>query len=256
MLSGVVIETGMVAMLRALGALTAVRDWGIIIIVFAAVNMLIGNLMALRQKQVKRLLAYSSVAHMGYILFGIGIALSFGAANGAAGGFFHLFNHAMMKGLAFLGVGALLYALYIARGDHSPLMVDDLNGAAKKYPWVVLTLSIGLLGLGGLPPLAGFMSKWQILVAGAQTQNVWIIVLVGFMGLNSVLSLGYYAPLVNRMYRTKPSDIVLEGKPVSWLMTLPLILLAAGTVVLGFYPSLLNWLTHPAALALFQTFGR
>ncbi len=63
----------------------------------------------------------------------------------------------------------------------------------RKYPWVVLTLSIGLLALGGLPPLAGFMSKWQILVAGAQTQNVWMIVLVVFMGLNSVLSLGYYA---------------------------------------------------------------
>ncbi len=256
MLSGVVIETGLIAMLRSLGALSEVYNWGIILVIFAAVNMLVGNLMALRQKQVKRLLAYSSVAHMGYMLFGLGVALSFGQSNGAAGGFFHLFNHAMMKGLAFLGVGALLYALHLARGDHSPLMVEDLNGAARKYPWVVLTLSIGLLALGGLPPLAGFMSKWQILVAGAQTQNVWMIVLVVFMGLNSVLSLGYYAPLVNRMYRTQPSDIVMEGKPVSWLMTLPLILLAFGTVVLGFYPALLNWLTKPAALALFQTFGR
>ena len=255
MLSGIVIEAGLVAMLRSLGAAgLSGANWGIFIMVFAALNMLVGNLMALRQTQVKRLLAYSSVSHMGYILLGVGIAISSGIENGAVGGFFHLFNHMLMKGLAFLAVGALLYALHIARGDHNPLVLDDLNGASKRYPLTAFCLSVGLLALGGFPPLAGFMSKWQIFVAGAQTQNTLTIILVVFAAFNSVLSLGYYAPLVNRIYRKEPSAIVNEGKSLSFSMTLPLVLMTLAITVLGFYPNLMSWLTQPAGLALLNMF--
>ena len=83
--------------------------------------MLVGNLMALRQTQVKRLLAYSSLSHVGYMLLGFGAAAMFHTADAAAGGFFHLFTHAMMKGLAFLSAGVLLYSLHIANGSHAPL---------------------------------------------------------------------------------------------------------------------------------------
>ena len=105
------------------------------------------------------------------MLLGFGVAVGYGIANGAAGGFFHLFNHALMKGLAFLAAGALLYALHISRGSHDPLTVDDLNGAASRYPLAALALSVAVLALGGLPPLSGFMSKWQIFVAGFETQQ-------------------------------------------------------------------------------------
>ena len=88
----------------------------------------------------------------------------------------------MMKGLAFLAAGALLYALHIAAGDHGPLTIADLNGAAQRYPLAALALSLAVLGLGGLPPLAGFMSKWQIFVAGFETQNRWIDGLGGLRG--------------------------------------------------------------------------
>ena len=110
-----------------------------------------------------------------------------------------------MKGLAFLSAGTLLYALYITRDSHGPLLVEDLAGAASRYPLTALTFSLAVLGLGGLPPLAGFMSKWQIFVAGFQTHNIWLEALVIFGALNSVLSLAYYAPLVNAMYRLEPS---------------------------------------------------
>lgn len=256
MLSGVVIEAGMIAMLRALGSLPGGYSvWGVLLLGFGAVNMLVGNLMALRQKQLKRLLAYSSLSHVGYMLLGFGAAALYDTQIAAAGGFFHLFTHALMKGLAFLSAGVLLYALHIASGDHVPLTVDDLNGASRKYPLAALGLSVAVLALGGLPPLAGFMSKWQIFVGSATTQSLPLILLVVFAALNSVLSLGYYAPLVNRLYRRAPSATVLAGKPAPFLMGIPLVILLLAIVAFGVWPGLFQSITTPAAVDLVKMFG-
>ncbi|HZU86943.1 MAG TPA: proton-conducting transporter membrane subunit [Anaerolineaceae bacterium] len=256
MLSGIVIEAGLIAMLRALGGLTNVSHvWGAVLMGFGAINIVLGNLMALRQTQVKRLLAYSSIGHVGYMLAGFGIALAFGIPEGAQGGFFHLITHALMKGLAFLAAGALLYALYLSKHKHQPLTVADLDGASRRYPLVAFTFSVAVLSLGGLPPLAGFMSKWQIFVAGFQSQNILAILLILLAAFNSVLSLGYYAPLVNRMYRREQSEAVREGSHVSWLISLPLVLLTLAVIVLGFWPTLLDCLTAPAAHTLMAAFG-
>ena len=251
MLSGVVIETGLIALLRVLHPFSLApgqtEKWGMLLLGFAAVNMLVGNLMALRQTQVKRLLAYSSISHMGYILLGVGIAMTFGSLNGASGAFFHLINHAVMKGLAFLSAGALLYAIHLSRGNHSPLVLDDLNGAARRYPLAAFAFSIAVLGLGGLPPLSGFMSKWQIFVSGFEIGNPWLIGLVIFAALNSVLSLGYYAPLVNRLYRFEMATPVRRGGAISFWMTAPLVILVLLVIILGIYPALVNGLVLPAA---------
>ena len=256
MLSGVVIEAGLVAMLRALGALFSVSaSWPALLIGFGAVNMLAGNLMALQQKQVKRLLAFSSVAHVGYILLGLGISFYSGTSAGAQGSLFHLFNHGLMKGLAFLSAGALLYTLHIRAGDHDPLVTADLAGAARRYPLVALSLSIAVLALGGLPPLAGFMSKWQIFVAGFETGNIWIDAVVIFAALNSVFSLAYYAPLVNTMYRLHPSERVQKGRRLPLAMSLPLVVLALAVVAIGFWPGLMTWLTVPAGHAVLASLG-
>jgi proton-translocating NADH-quinone oxidoreductase chain N len=256
MLSGVVIEAGLVAMLRALASLGGVTlSWGVLLMGFGVLNMLVGNLMALRQQQVKRLLAFSSLTHVGYMLLGLGIGIYTGQLAGAQGGVFHLVNHGLMKGLAFLAAGALLYALHMAHGDHSPLTIADLHGAARRYPVAALALSIAVLGLGGLPPLAGFMSKWQIFVAGFVTGNVMVEGLIVFAGLMSVLSMAYYVPLVNAMYRQETSEAVRVGEPLPGLMLLPLVLLALAVVVIGMWPSLLEWLTAPAGAALLAAFG-
>ncbi|MBI5298620.1 MAG: NADH dehydrogenase [Chloroflexi bacterium] len=256
MLSGVVIEAGLVAMLRALSTLTGFAlSWGWLLLGFGALNMLYGNLLALQQVQVKRMLAFSSLSHIGYILMGLGIALVSGQAAGAQGASFHLFTHMLMKGLAFLAVGAAMYALFHEQGIHRPLVAHDLNGISTRYPWVALSLSIALLALGGLPPLAGFMSKWQIFVAGFQSGNGWLMGFVVFAALNSVLSLAYYAPLVNRMYRCVSATSVKKGSAaISWTLQLPLLLLALAVVVLGLFPSLMNWLTEPAGAALMSIF--
>jgi proton-translocating NADH-quinone oxidoreductase chain N len=259
MLSGVVIEAGLVALLRALLPLTnganASRPWGLLLMLCGAVNMLGGNLLALRQTQVKRLLAFSSLSQMGYMLLGVGMAIYARQADGARGGFFHLLTHGLTKGLAFLAAGTLFYALHIAAGQHAPLTIHDLSGAAQRYPVAALALSLGVLGLAGLPPLAGFASKWQILVAGFETQSVAVDVLVVFAALNSVLSLAYYVPLVNAVYRLQPSPAVKEGHPIPGLMQTPVVLLTAAVIVVGVWPNLLQWLARSAGEALMTTLG-
>ena len=255
MLSGVVIEAGLIAMLRALGTILHPVDWRVLLLGFGALNMLFGNLMALRQTVLKRLLAYSSLSHMGYILLGVGVSMFAGGEAAAQGAMFHLFTHMLMKGLAFLAAGALIYALYLQNGSHKALLVSDLAGTAQKYPLVALSLSIAVLSLGGLPPLAGFMSKWQIFVGGFGTHNGWIMALMVFMALNSVLSLGYYAPLVNWMYRRSPSEQVLAGKPLPLQIILPLVVLALAVVLFGLAPGLMDWLTVPAGKTLLGMFG-
>lgn len=257
MLSGIVIEAGLIAMLRTLGLLANVQNahWGEILLAFGCLNVLVGNLMALRQKEVKRLLAYSSVAQVGYMMIGFSISILSKVFVGAGGGFFHMLTHAMMKGLAFLAAGALLYTLHLAKGEHSPLVLDDLNGASKKYPLVAFLLSLALLGLGGIPPMAGFMSKWQILLGAAQISSGLMIAVIVFVGLNSVLSLAYYAPMINRMYRHEASEAVTSGKSVSWIMVLPMVLLAIGVIAFGIWPSLATFLTNNAAASFIYAFG-
>jgi formate hydrogenlyase subunit 3/multisubunit Na+/H+ antiporter MnhD subunit len=210
-------------------------------------------LMALRQTVVKRMLAYSSLSHIGYLLLGLGVAMYANGQVAAQGAMFHLFTHMLMKGLAFLCVGALIYGLYLQHGSHNPLLITDLAGAAQRYPLVALSLSVALLGLGGLPSLAGFVSKWQIFVGGFNTQNMWIMTLMIFMALNSVLSLGYYAPLVNLMYRKVPSQQVLAGEPLPFTMVLPLLLIALAVIILGLAPGLMDWLTVPAGQRLISS---
>ena len=269
MLSGVVIEAGLIAMLRVLAPLTGVSGqgypastWGVILIAAGAANMLVGNLMALRQVQVKRLLAFSSVSQVGYILFGLGIAVYAGQAAGAQGGMFHILNHGVMKGLAFLAIGALMYAISQARletndgsAGHSPLLITDLAGAAQRYPLAALALSLAVLGLAGLPPLAGFMSKWQIFVAGFELHNLFFGLLVIFAALNSVLSLAYYAPLVNSVYKKKMSSQMQTAGALSWTISLPLILLGLAVILFGFWPNIVQWLTSAAGNTLLHSFG-
>jgi len=252
MLSGIVIGTALVALLRVLAALgPAGSSWGAVLMGIATLNLLAGNLLALRQTQVKRLLAYSSISQMGYVALGLGIAVYAGAPAPASGALFHLAAHALMKGLAFLAAGALIY---VARPG-AALTIADLHGAARRYPLAGFALSVSMLGLGGLPPLAGFMSKWQIFAGAASTRLPVAVALVVFAAANSVLSLAYYAPLVNAVYRREESEVMRGGRPMPAVMTAVLLALAGGVIALGVWPGLVRWLTDPAGSALLRALG-
>jgi NADH:ubiquinone oxidoreductase subunit 2 (subunit N) len=190
------------------------------------------------------------------MLLGFGAAIHTGTLIGAQGAMFHVVNHGLMKSLAFMAAGCFLFILHATHGDHDTLVADDLYGAAGRYPFAALAFSLALLSLGGMPPLAGFMSKWQIFVACFESGNAWIGGLAVFGALNSVLSLGYYAPLINKMYRKAPSAVVEndpESLPLSMLVPLGLMVLAV--VAIGLYPVLLDWLSMPSGASLMAAFG-
>jgi proton-translocating NADH-quinone oxidoreductase chain N len=251
-LSGIVIETALLTMTRILSVVNiAFVSLGSILIASGMLNMIVGNLMALKQNNVKRMLAFSSISHMGYIIFGIGISEISGNPLGLQGSLFHILTHAMMKSLSFMIIGALMMGFEGIKGDaHSPLVKDDLNGLSRRNRGLALFFSIALLSLAGIPPLGGFMSKGVILYAGIETGNPWIIGCVIFAALNSVLSLGYYAPLINRMYRTHVPPSNKRFLAPNKSMVFVFLVLAIGLVVLGFLPGIAGDFSLPATFLL------
>ncbi len=244
--AGVVTQAGLIALLRTLAPLASFAN---LLLICGIVNMVVGNLLALRQRDLKRLLAYSSLPHVGFILFGIGVGLSTGTPDGIQSGLFHLLNHGLMKGLAFLAAGALLLVLHRQRGIDRPLRIDDLAGAARSAPLAALALTLALLSLAGVPPLAGFMSKWQILAAGIAAGSPLLVWLTVFAALNSLFSLAYYLPVVNALFRSPAAASAPTSLPLA--VRLPLVVLSIALILVGLFPNALVWLTHPASLALF-----
>jgi NADH-quinone oxidoreductase subunit N len=168
--------------------------------VLALLTMTVGNVSALTQKSMTRLLAYSSIAQAGYILIGfVPYSLAPGSAAatlGMTGTIFHVINHAVMKGAAFLCAALVLTQL--RRAD-----LGAYNGLAKRMPVTAFTMAVALLALAGVPPLSGFWSKLLLFLSVANGQFLWLA-LAGI--LNSAFSLGYYAWIIKRMYMDDPES--------------------------------------------------
>lgn len=249
LLSGIVTVSGLAALLRTLALLDGLAAWGAALIGFGTVNIVVGNLLALRQDEVKRIFAYSSVSHIGFMLLAVGIGLYTGQETGFHGGMLHLFIHGLMKALAFLAAGAVIYTRSRAG---SALRVSDLSGLAGREPLLTAALVTACLSLAGVPPLAGFMSKWLIFDAGLRAGNTTLLLLVAFAALNSVFSLAYYFPIINALFRPEPEP---PRRALPAAMYLPILILTGALIVLGIYPALLNGLVNPAARALITLFG-
>jgi len=162
--------------------------------VLALVTMTVGNISALTQKSMTRLLAYSSIAQAGYMLIGF-VAFSNAPGSSAAtigltGTVFHVINHAVMKGAAFLA--AALVLLQLKRAD-----LKAYDGLGKRMPITAFTLAVAFLGLAGVPPLSGFWSKLLLVLSVANGPYGWLALAAI---LNSAFSLGYYAWIIKRMY--------------------------------------------------------
>jgi proton-translocating NADH-quinone oxidoreductase chain N len=251
-LSGIVIETALLTLTRILSVVNiAFTSVGTIFILAGMLNMIVGNLMALKQNNLKRMLAFSSISHMGYIIFGIGISEVSGSPLGIQGALFHITIHALMKSLAFMITGAVMNGFENIKADaHAPLVKDDLNGLSQRNRALAFFFSIALLSLAGIPPLGGFMSKAMILYAGIDTGDTWIIGCVIFAAINSVLSLAFYAPLINRMYRTqiKPSSKKFLSPNTSMIVVF--MILTVSLIALGVLPGLVGDFSLPAIYLL------
>lgn len=168
-------------------------DWSMTLAIIAVFTMTLGNLGALVQKSVPRILAYSSIAQAGYIM--IGLALAPYSDQALGGSLFHIINHAVMKSAAFIAVAAVAITL-------ASYSIEKYRGLAKRMPLTAIALSISLLALAGVPPLNGFWSKLVLFNSAIVTgPEVWWGPYLAIAGvLNSALSLGYYAWIMRKMY--------------------------------------------------------
>ncbi|MBK8025287.1 MAG: hypothetical protein IPK19_28845 [Chloroflexi bacterium] len=251
--SGAVTVSGLIAISRALAPFEgAAALWGSLLLGFASLNMLAGNLLALRQTDVRLMLAYSSISHIGTILLGLGAALYTGTPDAAEAGLLHVLTHGAMKSLAFLAVGAALFSQGLDLGR--PVSVSQLKGLARRSPLVALALLLAVFSLAGMPPLAGFISKWQVFASGMATQEPAIVALVVFAVLNTLLALGYYLPVVLAVFAEPEAAGARTVRRLPARLAIPLLVLIAAVLILGLAPDLARGLTEPAAAALMGTF--
>ncbi len=205
----------------------AVLPWSMILAVLAAVTMLAANLMALWQENIKRLLAYSSIAHAGFILMGLALATDEGIS-------------AMMIYLTiylFMNLGAFYVAMLVANKLDTEL-IADYEGLGHRAPFLGVSMAIFLIALAGFPPTAGFIAKVYIFGATISAGMIW---LVAIAGLATVVSLFYYIRVVRNMFLVEPTE---SQGPVSFdaASLIILVLLLIPVLLLGVYFSpLVGW---------------
>jgi formate hydrogenlyase subunit 3/multisubunit Na+/H+ antiporter MnhD subunit len=245
LLSGVMIKMAAYALARTITiffpeypALT------VFVVVLGAFTMLLGGIMALVQEDLKRLLAYSSVSQMGYVIMGLG----FGTYLGVYGGLFHLLHHAVTKGLLFLCIGAVIYVT-------SARTMSELGGLGKRMPVTAVCFFIGAFSISGLPPFSGFMSKLTIFMAGAQA------------GMWSAVGIGIFTSLLTLIVVIRAGQAVFWGSPKSSALSLESIkeapaslyvamaALAGVSVLLGVYPQIAYPLLNKATLSIAGLLG-
>ena len=214
------------ALFRVLAeAFSSVAAWHQIVWWLAAVTMLVGNLIALAQRTMKRMLAYSSVAHAGYLL----VAVTSGSTLGAAAFVFYLVAYTLTTLAAF--------ALLAAKGRHGEqdVLIDDLAGLSQRRPALAFALAVSMLSLLGFPGTAGFIGKWYILIAAADAgQGLLATLLV----VATVISAGYYLPVIMAIYmKAEPSERAHEGVRLGRLSGAVVAAAVSALLVLGVQPS-------------------
>ncbi|MBT9141530.1 MAG: Na(+)/H(+) antiporter subunit D [Dehalococcoidia bacterium] len=203
----------------------------------AAAAMLMGSLCAIFQTDIKRMLAYSSVAHIGYVVLGIGLAVEMGMT----GGILHIFNHALAKGCLFLCAGAVIYQTGIRS-------IDDFRGLGSKMPLTATAFTLSAVSMVGIPPTAGFVSKFYLYL-GAMEAGEWIFVIV--ILLSSIMAAVYSLRVINLIYfggDKHEGKVQMDELPLS--MLIPIMTLALGSTLFGIFVNIPLSLVEPAVKLL------
>jgi formate hydrogenlyase subunit 3/multisubunit Na+/H+ antiporter MnhD subunit len=265
LMSGVMIKTGIYGILRILAFLgPAPLWWGWALIAIGLLSGVLGVLFALAQHDLKRLLAYHSVENIGIIVMGLGVGvlgLSIGspmlAFFGFAGGLLHVVNHAMFKGLLFMGAGS------IAHGAHTR-EIDHLGGLLKRMPWTAGTFLIGAVAISGLPPLNGFVSEFLIYIGsfkGASLRSggvaVALFVVIAGLALIGGLATACFTKAFGMVFLGEArSESPRHAQESDGSMLVPMAVLAAGCFAVGLFGFLIIH-AMPAVLAsLLEPAGR
>ena len=249
LLSGAMIATGAYALVR-FGIITlgpAIAQLSFLIGALGIITMFYGGFMALAQVDIKRLLAYSSVSQMGYILFALAMFTTFGVA----GGMFHIVNHAFSKGLLFMTAGAVIHQTKLRD-------IRKMGGLSNKMPITAFVAAIGAMSILGSPPLSGFASEWMMFLGGFQAALFGVggiarpefFVLSLLAVSSSILTAGYMLRFLWKVFLgPHPAELedVVES-PRS--MTIPMIILGALVVIFGIFPGLVLDIIVPAVQAI------
>lgn len=236
MLSGLLIKvSGVYALTRIfLNVFGLTPALSTILMYLGIISILVGAIIALGQDDIKRMLAYSSISQVGYIILGFGA----GTPLAIMGALFHILNHALAKGLLFLNSGSVEHAT----GTRE---LDKMGGLAKKMPITAATTVVGSLSVAGVPPLNGFWSKLLIIIGLLQAKAygfAFIAVLA------SIITLWYYIIIQRRAFFGKLKDTLKDVKEVPFWMALSTVLIALVCIIIGvsFWVFIAKWIT-PAA---------
>lgn len=196
-----------------------------VIAVISALTMVVGNVTALAQKNLKRMLAYSSVAHAGYMLMGI----VGGNVNGWNGILFY--STAYM----FMQIGSFIVLSVIERNTDKNLEIEDYVGLSKRQPMLAAMMAIFMFSLAGIPPFAGFFGKYLLFYSAVQSGYTWLTIVAVF---SSIVSMYFYIGLVMNMYFKEPNETELEVNYGTAKITLYITTIAV--IILGLFPSLIE----------------
>jgi len=198
-------------------------DWTSIMWLIAVATMTVGNIIAISQNNIKRMLAYSSIAHAGYIL----VAFVAGNKSGISGILFYLMAY------AFMNLGAFTCVILLGKKGEENLLITDYAGVGFKYPLLAASMTVFLLSMAGIPPLGGFMAKLYIFSAAVEAKFYWLAIL-GV--LNSAISVYYYLRVTVLMY-FRESEREITGLQFSPAPVIALILALIGTFYMGLFPA-------------------
>jgi len=212
-------------------------NWGIIFAILAAVGMTLGNIVAIPQTNIKRMLGYSSIAQAGYLLVGLA-TMGFSPVADILGRSSILF---FLAAYALTNMGAFIAIIAISNKLNSDL-IEDYSGMGKRAPLLALALTLCLISLIGIPPAAGFMAKFYIFSAAVQHNLLWLVIIAV---LNSVISAYYYLRVVKVMWLGEAASK--EKVPSSGALRLALSLSCLGVLLLGIIPGYIMKLAQLAA---------
>ncbi len=268
LLSGIMIKAGGYGILRTVYTIIGIDILSgstlmSALLILAVINIILGSAVAIRQTEIKKMLAYSSIAQIGYVILGVALM----SPLGLLGGVLHIFNHAIIKGTLFLCAGAFIHQTGLRQ-------LKDLKGIGKRMPVVMLCFTLAGLSMIGLPPFNGFISKWFLALGSLEVRTVgshatWVGIACLFtLLLSSFMNLVYYGPIIygawfvsvdeddahdeNALFASHGGQddhdvhgrhgghseaAVCNDDPSLW-MKVPLLILAFSTLVFGIFPQL------------------
>jgi multicomponent Na+:H+ antiporter subunit D len=223
-----VVKSGVFGMYRVVGFVFGPELMGQlalneILFVLAGITIIVSSLLALRQDNLKKRLAYSTVGHLSYIILGAALL----SPSGFAGGLMHIASHAVMKITLFFCAGAIYVNVHKEN-------ISDLDGLGKAMPWTMGAFAIGAFGLAGIPPIFGFTSKF-LLGAGTLEAGQWVGLFI--LLTSGILNVAYFFPIIHRVFFRKSDQFAKYGE-ASPLMLVPILITATLSVVFGLLPNL------------------